>query len=281
MKTGIASGAYFGLYGSLSAYKKMKAHGYDCVDYQNFCHTDTELFNVSDKEFEKKLLQEKDLAKEAGIEIFQTHGPWRWPPRDSSKEERDERFAKMEKSIWGNSILDCKYFIIHPIMPFGDNQEPDTKAFQDINYEFFGRLVEVAKSHDVVICLENMPMPALSLARPSEILEFVKNINSDYMQVCLDTGHCAVVKESVGEAVRLTGKYLKTLHIHDNNGQSDLHWLPYNGVIDWPDFKKAIKEIDYQGCMSIETNVSKKLPEDIQEYFQIGLGKIARDLTLI
>lgn len=279
MKTGIGSSAYFGLNSTLEEFIKIKAHGYDCIDYQNFTDTETSLFTISDEAFEKRLREEASFAEKAGLSIYQAHAPWRWPPQDATEEDRAERMEKMKKSIWGTALLGCKYFVIHPIMPFGDNAEPDTMKFHEMNYEFMNALLPTAKEYDVIICLENMPMTRLSLSRPVEILEFVKNINSDYMKVCIDTGHCAVFGESPAEAVRLTGDYLKVLHVHDNNGKADLHWLPYQGVINWADFNKALHEINYDGCMSIETSVSGRLPKDLKEYYQIGLAKIARKLA--
>ena len=49
---GIVSAAYFGLEGAEQGFKRMKADGFDCADYQNFVHTDTPLFQISDEAFE-------------------------------------------------------------------------------------------------------------------------------------------------------------------------------------------------------------------------------------
>lgn len=279
MKIGIGSTAYFGLHSTEKDYEKIKSHGYDCIDYQNFINTETELFDLSDEDFEKFLLREKGHADKAGVEIYQTHAPWRFPPQDATEEDRAERLEKMKKSIWGTSLLGCKHFVIHPIMPFGADQDPEPEKLIEMNYEFMNALLPTAKEYGVILCLENMPMTRLSLSRPVEILEFVKKINSDYMKVCIDTGHCSVFGESPADAVRLTGEYLKVLHVHDNNEHSDLHWLPYHGVIDWEDFNKALNDINYDGFVSIETNVSNKLPPELKEYHQIGLAKIAKKLA--
>lgn len=279
MKIGIGSEAYFSLNSKPEDFKKIKSHGYDCIDYQNFINTETELFKISDKQFEEQLKKEASYAKDAGLEIFQAHAPWRYPPQDDTKENRAERFEKMKKTIFGTAVLGCKYFVIHPIMPFGPDKEPDTEKFHELNYEFMNSLIPIAKENGVVICLENMPMTSLSVSKPSETLAFVKNINSEYMKVCIDTGHCAVFGISPAEAIRMTGEYLKVLHVHDNNGRQDWHWLPYHGVIDWEDFNKALHDIEYKGCVSIETQASKNLPCELKEYFQIGLAKIAKKLA--
>jgi sugar phosphate isomerase/epimerase len=56
-------------------------------------------------------------------------------------------------------------------------------------------------------------------------------------------------------------EYLSTLHVHDNNGRGDNHWLPGRGVIDWSDFSKALGEIGFEGTVSLETAVSGDVAE--------------------
>lgn len=280
MKTGIADNAYLYLGSHAAAFERMKQHGYDCTDYQGLIHTDTELFAMDAAGFERTLLGVRRDAENAGIEIYQAHGPWRWPPQDTTPEERAERFEKMSRSILGCQILGCPNFIIHPIMPFGDWQDPEPDKLWEMNLEFFSRLCEVARAHDTVICFENMPMTALSLSTPEQILRFVKMIDSPYMRVCLDTGHCSVFGLSPADAVRLFGKeYLRALHVHDNDGRADRHMLPGEGVIDWEDFARALAEIDCECPVSIETQVSGKIPADQRDAAERELADIAKKLA--
>lgn len=280
MKIGIESGAYLDRYGFAEGLARMKAHGYEALDYQRFADTETELFRVSEAEFERTLRTQRAAIEDAGIEITQTHGPWRWPPRDFTEEDRAERFEKMAKSIRGTAILGCRNFVIHPIMPFGDDRDPEPERLWDMNLAFMSRLVEVGRSCDVVVNFENMPMIALSISRPEAILRFVKTVDSPFFKVCLDTGHCAVFGDSPAQAVRLIGKeYLATLHIHDNNGHNDLHWNPYTGVIDWDDFSAALREIGFEGAVSLETAAPGRIPQDIREPFEQGLFHMARRIA--
>lgn len=234
---------------------EIKRLGYDCVDFQSFCHTENVFFGEP-AEVDRLLSLVKNAVSDAGLTVSQTHGPWRWPPQDATREDRDERFEKMVRSLYGTAALGCTDMVIHPIMPFGDYQNPHPEEFMEMNLEFFRRLTEEAKKAGVVIDFENMPMPALTLATPGQILDFVKKINSPNFRVCLDTGHCSVTKSDPAEAVRMIGKeYLRVLHVHDNDGRSDFHWLPETGVIDWREFSKALHDIDFEGVFSLETDV--------------------------
>ena len=281
MKTGIEWCPEKSVDNAEAELKEIRALGYDCVDFQSFCHTENIFFDGTVRDMEKLLKRVKIAAENAGIEISQTHGPWRWPPQDATEADRSERFEKMTRSLEGTAIVGCADMVIHPVMPFGDNQNPDPERFMEINLEFFNRLTQKAREYGVTIDFENMPMPALTLASPRQILDFAKQIDSPYFRVCLDTGHCTMLKVDPGQAVREIGKqYLRVLHVHDNNGVSDLHWLPGTGVIDWKNFSAALHEIGFDGVFSLETNVKPNGldPEELLRKRQ-ELSKTARRLA--
>ena len=258
IKLGIEDAPYIKLYGAQQGYSTIKSIGYDCVDYQRFCNTETELFSASADEFERMVACDRKLIEDCGLEVFQTHGPWRYPPRDGSEEERAERFEKMSKAVYGTALLGCSRFVIHPIMPWGTGAQ-ELQQLYDINLEFMSRLAEVGSQHNVVICLENMPMFNFPMAPPAVCLELAKDVNSPWLKLCLDTGHCTTQQVNPADAVRMIGKdMLYALHIHDNDGTDDKHWVPFTGIIDWDDFKDALQEIKFDGCISIETVPPKK-----------------------
>jgi len=280
MKIGIESAAYIDRYGLEEGLEKMKDHGYETVDLQDFVDTNQELFTYDDAHFEEYLKNKRQIIEKAGIEISQVHGPWRWPPQDFEEADRKERFEKMARSIVGTKILGCKNFVIHPIMPFGDNQDPEPERLWEMNYEFFDKLTDIADENDVTICFENMPMTQLSLSTPAQILSFVKTMNRKNFKICLDTGHCAVFGIQPAKAVREIGNdLLRVLHVHDNNGHGDLHWIPYTGFIDWDDFSNALSEIGFDGSVSLETAVPGKIPAEIREDMEIGLFKMAKRIA--
>lgn len=277
LKVGIGNEFYCKPYGFEEGLKRLRNHGYEGIDYQGFVNTDTPLFEKSAHEFEEALKEQHQAIKAAGLRVHQTHGPWRYPPQDSTIADREERFEKMSRAIAGTAILGCKNIVIHPIMPFSTKDEGYEKQTWEMNLEFMERLCKVGRDSGVVICFENMPMQQLSLATVPEILKFVKTIHDDYFKVCLDTGHCVVRGQSPAEAVRMIGKeYLYALHVHDNDGQRDRHWNPFTGVIDWEDIGKALREIQYDGVLSLEVKRTSSIPEQLVEYEEIGLYRKAK-----
>ena len=79
MKTGIESDAYRDVNDLPGSYRRLRRHGYDCVDYQELVNTETPLFAVDEAEFARLLREEASIIRDAGLEISQTHGPWRYP----------------------------------------------------------------------------------------------------------------------------------------------------------------------------------------------------------
>ena len=113
------------------------------------------------------------------------------------------------------------------------------------------------------------------------MLDFVREFDSPFFRVCLDTGRAAVFGLSPADAVRQIGRdYLACLHVHDNDGAHDSHWEPYRGVIDWAGFSLALHDVGFDGSLSLETNVSKKLPASIRPEWEKALAATARQLAL-
>lgn len=262
-------------------YNKIKKHGYDCTDLP-MANTDTPIYALPIEEAKELVLKEKSLADNAGIEIFQTHGPWQWPPKDSTLPDRSERMEKMKKAIYFTSLLNCKNIVLHPLMPHGitDITNGNKENTLKINKEFFSELLETASKYNVTICLENTPYPEFSLAKPKDLFDFVKKINHKNMKLCLDTGHAFVFDElNLAEVVETIASELCTLHVHDNKLNEDLHLMPYFGNIDWLSFANSLKKAKYDGCFILETMPSRKLPTPIFEEMCISLAEIAKEIA--
>ena len=246
-------------------YLKLREHGYEAIDL-DIADTTSFLYTEPFEKAKEALLHHKKLLDEASIEISQTHGPWRWPNRDYSEAEREEWLEKMKYSIKLTKVLGCKYFVIHPIMPYTveDTVKGYEKETWQLNLEFMRKLLVTAKEEDITICLENMPFLKFSISTPEQILKFVKEINDEHFKICLDTGHTSVFYElDLAEEVRRLGDYIKVLHVHDNKWRIDCHMYPYFGKIDWNAFTTALKEINYKGVFSLETMPPKALPDEL------------------
>ncbi len=283
MKIGYLSDAYAPVTAAepewAAGYAAMRSHGFDCADYQNFIRTDNALFALSDAAFEARLRAERAAADAAGIAFYQVHGPWRYPPQDDTPERRAERREKMERSLWGASLLGAACMVIHPVMPFGVDCADRAAEMEEANRAFLGDLLPAAHRYGVTLALENMPFRDLPLARPAECLALIRSVGDDRLRLCLDTGHAVCCQVSPAAALREAGDAVVALHVHDNDGWNDFHWQPYTGVIDWADFTAALHEVDFSGAVSLELHGGGHYPPALDAYFRAGLARIARHIA--
>jgi sugar phosphate isomerase/epimerase len=250
MRIGAAEGLFF-CFEKQERYQKMRECGFDYLDL-DMCHA---LDGMTEEEGLAWLEETKALLEEAGVTVCQVHGPWRFPPHDETPEARAERMDVMQRSIRYTAMLGCRDWVIHPLMPFGSRDDSDMEAFLGINFDFFRALLPTARECGVTICFENMPMSKLEISPPEQSLQFIREMNDEHFKFCLDTGHAIIRKTSPADAVRMAGKDLRVLHVHDNDGEKDRHWLPTTGVIDWKAFVGALREAGFDGVFSLECAV--------------------------
>ena len=93
-------------------------------------------------------------------------------------------------------------------------------------------------------------------------LRMVREIGSERLGICLDTGHTHVNGEDPAQAVRELKDIPLHIHIDDNNGDSDAHLIPGAGSIDYAPFVSALRDIGYQGFVSAELGFQYTLDPD-------------------
>ena len=123
-------------------------------------------------------------------------------------------------------------------------------------------------------------MSDVYLSTAEDLLYYADHFDSPYVGVCLDTGHVGIFENmSVGEAVRVFGDKLRTLHIHDTITGYDLHIMPYFGKNDWNEFVLALKEIGFKGVFNLETPPSTKMDTNIFEVICKSLANLAKEMS--
>ena len=277
MKIGITSKAIekFGA----KRYEKTRLLGFDAVD---FAMMDTTLpfYTCTEEDLPALVAKERALAEQSGIEIFQTHGPWEYPPKDTTVEERDTLMRDMRRAVHVTALLGAKYMAVHPLTPFGTH-EPEGVGEQTlaINVAFWRALMPVAHECGVTVCLENMPFHHYSHAIPADILRIIRAVDDPHFAMCLDTGHVNVFPELDIYAELLRVKdVLRVVHIHDNDGKSDLHQLPFFGTLDWDGFARAWHEIGFGGVFSFECAPQKRLPDPFFDELLCMMPALARNI---
>lgn len=165
--------------------------------------------------------------------------------KKETKEVNDYRWMMLNRSIEIAGIMEAGIIVIHPF---------STYTFEE-NVAMFKQLNEVAKKNHVKIAIENMAGGFFSY--PDSVNELLGALNDENIGFCLDTGHANLRKEfptTPVEMIKKCSKYLICLHIDDNLGINDDHFLPGDGNIDFGAILKALNEVNYQGDYTFEVD---------------------------
>ena len=281
--------------------KFIKECGFDGVDF-NMDHALpgskiksgelTDFFDKSTEEIFEFFTPFKEACEKHGISVAQMHAPFPAYVEDND-EVNDYLITVMEKSFAVAHFLNCKAVVVHPASL--DDKEKE----KQVNLERYRRLIPAAKKYGVIICLENMFRRARgqtiegSCSNVEEAVWYIDKLNEEAGEkvfgYCLDIGHATLVKRDLYHFIKTLGDRLTALHIHDNNGDNDLHLAPYTQrnwkfdctTTDWDAFTKALKEIGYEGNLSFETYAALALiPEQLHEpmlKFIAATGKYFRE----
>jgi sugar phosphate isomerase/epimerase len=83
--------------------------------------------------------------------------------------------------------------------------------------------------------------------RMEQALEIVNQVNLPSVGVMADTYHMNIDEDNIADALRLTGDKLYYVHIADSNRKA-----PGYGHIDFTEVARALRDINYDGVLSME-----------------------------
>ena len=253
LKIGITNTS-FNVYGADGRYDAIKKSGYDSIDFQEFANIYTDFFTLPEEEFIEEVKAQRAKIESYGLKVHQAHAPWVWDaPRDRTPEDREMWLLAMKKALKGVSALGADLMVVHALCPYDDRDENPDEVIA-LNEQFIADVADFAATYGITVCLENLPFKKHPVSSVEAVCDIVDKLNRDNLKICLDTGHAAIFDPDVAAAVRCIGNRLATLHIHDNMGASDSHLVPGDGIIDWDAFAKVLKDIGYNGVISLETS---------------------------
>ncbi|HEC23009.1 MAG TPA: sugar phosphate isomerase/epimerase [Chloroflexi bacterium] len=123
----------------------------------------------------------------------------------------------------------------------------------DLLVEQLSRLADYAGEHGVVLCLEPLNRFETSFINLAEqALEVIDRVNHPSCQIMLDTFHMNIEEKSIGDAIRAAGPRLRHVHACEND-----RGAPGSGHVPWEDVAQALKDINYDGPVVIESFTAK------------------------
>lgn len=151
------------------------------------------------------------------------------------------------------------------------------------NIAFLTPVVKYGREKGVKICIENMPSTRESANNHlygSCALNISALAGKIGAGICWDTGHAHVSGWKQSEQLEILAGKLDVLHVHDNDGKSDAHLLPFEGGVDWADVAQGIKLCGFDGILDVEVT-AWALDGDAAIREQFGREIYARALRLL
>lgn len=270
----------------------LKEAGFSCCDFSlNSYLTNTDLyrsevngfFDRSVSELEKFFTPHKEGVRKAGITVNQMHMPYPiYIPGGKTELNDYLRKEVVPKSMAVCSFLECPYIVVHGLklvkyLGFEEEEWRETERFLDL-------IAPMAKEMGITICIENLyegvgghlvEGPCCNVYKVNERIDRMnERYGAEVLGFCFDTGHANLVGIDFEKFITELDCRLKVLHIHDNDGISDLHQIPFTFTktrenrtsTDWEGFLAGMRSIKFSGTLSFETApVLSAFPEEMKK----------------
>ncbi len=209
-------------------------NGFDFVDL--FLEEDLAAPHMVDIKATKKLLKKYNLSTVG-------HTPWYLPTGSPSKTIRDAAVTEANKCFEVFTQLNVKFVTIHSNWPPKLFSLKEGIKFQ---VETLRKIVRNAKAFDISIVYEPIDSPYDNVKNIAEILDSVPDL---YLHI--DIGHANLSGRNPEEFIKKLHKRLKHIHLHDNDGNRDLHLPIGAGKINWGRLIRVLKKY-YDGTITLE-----------------------------
>ena len=272
-------------------FRLMRQAGFSCGDfslngyllnsslYQSEVNT---FFDQSLQELEHFFAPHKKGADEAGITINQMHMPYpNYVPRAAKALNDYLRDVVAPKSMEICAFFNCPYIVIHgfKLAYFLGSEEEEWRRTE----KFLDNLAPMAKDMGITMCIENLydslnghlvEGPCCNARKAADRKDRMNDrYHAQVLGFCFDTGHANLTGLDFEDFITTLDYRLKVLHIHDNDGVSDLHQVPFTFTktrenlpsTDWNGFIKGLKNIKFSKTLSFETApVLTSFPEELK-----------------
>lgn len=207
---------------------------------------------------ERELLEVKQQAQDAGIQLYSVACGLYWNYWLSSSDEAERTKAKdiVKKQLETAAVLGCESILVIPgcvnaefaapgkVMDYAEAYERSQQSLMEVK--------TYAEECKVEIALENVWNKFL--LSPMEMRDFIDKFDSAYVGSYLDIGN--VLQNGFPEQwVRILGQRIKKVHFKDYRiDAGGLHGFVdlLAGDVNYPAVMEALNEIGYDGWVSAE-----------------------------
>ncbi len=262
-----------------AGFEALAKAGFSCADFSlNSYLVNTMLYKNQVNDFFDKTVSEleeyfkphKEGAAKAGITVHQMHMPYPVYIPTIDKEINDYlRTQVAPKSMEICAYFGCPNIVVHgfKLARYLGSEEVQWQRTE----EFLDTIAPMAKEMGITVCIENLyetiaghivEGPCCDARKAAERIDrFNEKYHAQVLGFCFDTGHANLVGIDFEDFLTKLDYRLKVLHMHDNDGISDLHQIPFTFTktrenkpsTDWEGFVRGLRKIGYDQVLSFET----------------------------
>jgi D-psicose/D-tagatose/L-ribulose 3-epimerase len=208
----------------------------------------------------------KGAADEAGLGLTYSIGmtaDMDLASEDAATRKRGVSFlqdlSRAMKSIDGTIMAGINYSSWpRKLFPGEDKEVLTERAVQGVK-----EAIKAAEDCDVLFCVEVVNrFEHFMMNTAAEGIAFCKQVDSPNCKLLLDTFHMNIEEDSLRDAILQSKGWLGHFHLGETNRRP-----PGEGRIPWPEIFSALREIDYQGAVTMEP-------------FLVPGGAVGRDVSL-
>lgn len=197
---------------------------------------------------EQEIADWEEPLAESGMRILDVHGYHPDPPADLSLDGKDERelaVRLLRHRIEVTHRLGGDAVVYH--VPTRYVAEPHNIAYL---IEGLKQVEDTARELGVCVALENHYISENDINAMEAAFE---TFDTEFIGFTFDPGH-ALISGNTDWLLRNCGPRLRVLHLNDNNGEGDRHWMPLDpeGKADWPAIMRFISESAYDKPLQFE-----------------------------
>jgi sugar phosphate isomerase/epimerase len=190
------------------------------------------------------------------LELWSVHAPFGKDLDLSSLDDEVQQatLQAIKEAFWFAAELGCELVVVHPSAePIPPEERPARLAR---SRDGLAELAGATSASGPRMAIEPLPRSCLgnSLAEMELLLE---GLPEDRAGICLDVNH-ANVGQDLETFIARSSSRIWTLHISDNDGVDEKHWLPGEGVIDWRALLHALDRVGYDGPFLYEVSRGDK-----------------------
>jgi len=222
----------------------------------------------SSEDMEAAAAQFRQVAAEVGIDVPQVHLHIQANVASLDEEQRQADIDTVKRQLDFCQLTGIGVGVIHPGGADAPRNTEAQRRTNQLRVAGFRELCDYAGVRDVRLAVENMN-DRIGVgagtrrrfgAELGELVDLVQAVGSPVLGFCLDTSHANVQGHDLPALIREMGDLLIALHISDNDGTGDLHWVPLRGEIDWPPVVQALRDINFSGPFNLEIPGERRCP---------------------